>query len=175
MLSEQIKSSEANLNSQKVEGSWERTEKLNMMSINLFQRPLREMEKTNLLSDQNIGYLRKPKCYSTTEVLNTTLLSLQVIKGNYLTNGRLLIHKIMYMVSVHISVILRNLSNSLWSLIFLRFFFFFKVHHRKYFYVCLHISVSLADHLAKEKFVFHIRANKRYVSMKNETINFMRQ
>ena len=126
MLSEQIKSSEANLNSQKVEGSWERTEKLNMMSINLFQRPLREMEKTNLLSDRNIGYLRKPKCYSTTEVLNTTLLSLQVIKGNYLTNGRLLIHKIMYMVSVHISVILRNLSNSLWSLIFLRFFFSLK-------------------------------------------------
>lgn len=130
MQSEQIKSSEANLNSQKVEGSWERTEKLSMMST------------------------------STTKVLNTTLLSLQVTKGNYLTNGRLLIHKIMYMVSVHISVILHNLSNSLWSLIFLRFLFSFKVHHRKYFYVCLHISVSLADHLAKEKFVFHIRANE---------------
>lgn len=129
-----------------MEGSWERTDKLNMMST------------------------------STTKVLNTILLSFQVIKGNYLTNGRLLIHKIMYMVSVHISVILHNLSNSLWSLIFLRFFsFFFKVHHRKYFYVCLHISVSLADHLAKEKFVFHIRANKRYISMKNETINFTRR
>jgi len=72
MQSEQKKNSEANLSSQKVEGSWERADKLNMMST------------------------------SPTEVLNSTLLSLQIIKGNYLTIGRLLIHKIMYTVSVHI-------------------------------------------------------------------------
>lgn len=73
----------------------------------------------------------------------------------------------MYAASVHILIIWQSWSNSfgLQALPDLEYFFF-KVHHRKCFHACLHLCVSLADHLASENFVFRVVEAKRYVLMK---------